>query len=86
MKKELEDAVYHFKETKEGKAIMSESFKEFAERIAKEEYDFGREEGREEVRTSSIRSIMKNFKVTAEEAMDKLDIPKSERSKYMAML
>jgi len=46
----------------------------------------GIEQGRESTLATSIRSIMKNFKLTAEEAMDKLDIPKGERSKYMAML
>lgn len=80
--KELEEAVFHFKKTREGKAIMSDSFKEFTEKVAKDYYN----SGRDEERASSIRSVMKNFKLTAKEAMDKLDIPKSEQSKYMAML
>jgi len=46
----------------------------------------GREEGRESTLASSIRSMMSKLKLTAEEAMDTLDIPKSERSKYMTML
>jgi len=46
----------------------------------------GREEGRESTLASSITSMMSKLKLTAEEAMDTLDIPKSERSKYMTML
>ena len=49
-------------------------------------HDEGIEQGRDSTLAKSIRSIMKNFKLTAEEAMDKLDIPKGERSKYMTML
>ena len=46
----------------------------------------GMEEGRDNTIISSIRSMMKNLKISAEEAMESLDIPKSERSKYMARL
>ena len=46
----------------------------------------GMEEGRDNTIISSIRSMMKNLKISAEEAMESLDIPKSERSKYMAKL
>ena len=49
-------------------------------------HDDGIEEGREEEKISSLRSMMKNLKLSAEEAMDSLDIPKSERSKYMSRL
>ena len=46
----------------------------------------GIEKGRESTLASSIRSMMSKLKLSAEEAMDTLDIPKSERSKYMTML
>ena len=46
----------------------------------------GREEGRESTLASSIRSMMSKLKLSAEEAMDILDIPKNERSKYMTKL
>ena len=53
-------------------------------------HDAGIEEGfskgREEEKVSSLRSMMKNLKMSAEEAMESLDIPKSERSKYMERL
>ncbi len=46
----------------------------------------GKVQGREEEIISSLRSMMKNLKISAEEAMESLNIPKSERSKYMAKL
>ena len=46
----------------------------------------GIEKGVEKGVASSIRSMMSKLKLSAEEAMDTLDIPKSERSKYMTML
>ena len=46
----------------------------------------GREEGREETLASSIKMLMKNMKLTAEQAMDSLEIPQSDRKKYLAML
>ena len=51
-----------------------------------EGFSQGMEEGRDNTIISSIRSMMKNLKISAEEAMESLDIPKSERSKYMARL
>ena len=46
----------------------------------------GIEQGKDEERLFSIRRMMNKLKMTAEEAMDTLDIPKGERSKYMTML
>ena len=54
----------------------------------------GREEGREEGRRegqregtlSAIVNLMKSLKCTAEQAMDKLRIPQSDRAEYMQML
>ena len=60
--------------------------------MTKVDYTFERrmelnyEEGREDEKVSSLRSLMKNLKMSAEEAMETLDIPESERSKYMARL
>lgn len=45
-----------------------------------------REEGREESLSRAIRSIMQSFKVSAEQAMESLGIPKTEYKKYMTML
>ena len=43
----------------------------------------GRKEGRVETITENIKSVMKAFHVSIEQAMDALNIPVSERSKYM---
>ena len=46
----------------------------------------GRLEAREEERVFSIQSIMANFNVSMEKAMDALQIPVAERAKYAAMV
>lgn len=46
----------------------------------------GKEEGMEKERLSSIRNVMASFKISAEEAMDALKIPKSDQNKYMSKL
>ncbi len=58
--------------------------------LLEEEHDEGRVEGRAEGRAEghveSIRNIMKNLKMTAEQAMKALGIEESEQDKYLAML
>jgi len=54
--------------------------------IRHEEREAGREEGREEGTILNIKNLMKNMKLTAEQAMEALGIDKSEFSKYMTML
>ena len=84
--KELEEGVRHFKETEEGREIMSEAVQKFAEKYAKEyakEYSEGQYD---KGIVDSIKNIMKNMKMSAEQAMDALGIPKSEHNKYMTML
>ena len=46
----------------------------------------GIEQGSELERAKSIKLIMDSLKMTAEQAMDVLKIPKSEQAKYAAML
>ena len=46
----------------------------------------GIQEGEEKERLSSIRNIMNNLKLTAEEAMKALNIPEADYGKYKAML
>jgi flagellar biosynthesis/type III secretory pathway protein FliH len=46
----------------------------------------GLEAGREEERVSLIKNLMDSLKCSAEQAMEKLKIPKSEYNKYMMML
>ena len=54
--------------------------------IRHEEREAGREEGREKTTILNIKNLMKNMKLTAEQAMEALGIDKSEFSKYMTML
>ena len=46
----------------------------------------GREEGRSEEQLSSIRKLMKTLKLTAQQAMDVLEIPPSDQKFFLAML
>ena len=46
----------------------------------------GLAEGREKTTILNIKNLMKNMKLTAEQAMEALGIDKSEFSKYMTML
>ena len=46
----------------------------------------GRAEGKESERISSIRNLMKNMRLTAQQAMDVLEIPVTEQAKYAALL
>lgn len=46
----------------------------------------GRKEGSESALAASIKSLMDKLKMTAEQAMDALSIPESERQKYKALI
>ena len=56
---------------------------EFDENAFKEDM---REEGREERRLEDIQNLMKNLSLTAEKAMEALNIPKAEYEKYKSLL
>ena len=54
---------------------------------AKEEgREEGRQEGIEQGKVESIKSIMAGLKYAAQQAMDLLNIPRSEQARYMARL
>ena len=73
-----------------------ESYKAEVKRMCITEYDEartmelfkeeGREEGREEEKVSNIRKMMKRLKMTAEAAMDVLEIPAEEQDRYALLL
>jgi len=58
--------------------------------LMKDKYEeherIGRAQGLEQERLSSVRNVMRSFKVSAEKAMESLGIPKSEYKKYLTML
>lgn len=45
----------------------------------------GRREGRKEEKVQNLKYIMKNLKVTLQQAMDILEIPEAERSLYTSL-
>lgn len=55
-------------------------------RLFDEVREEAREQGKELERVNNIKQFMKTFKMTAEQVMDALEIPKSEQPKYLPML
>ena len=76
--KELESGVKHFKIDKEGKRTMCEAVERYA--------DKNRAEGRLEGKLEDIKALMKNLKCSAEQAMEALNVPKSDYNKYLSRL
>ncbi|MBQ7148638.1 MAG: hypothetical protein IJR96_07780 [Pseudobutyrivibrio sp.] len=60
-----------------------ESYGDYREIIGTEK---GLKQGQEQTLLSSIRNVMQNFNVTAEQAMKSLEIPKEDYDKYLHML
>ena len=91
---ELEQGVRQFKEGMEGRALMCEAVEQYAksyaekyaEKYAEGKYDSGKLEGKLEANLKSIRAVMQNLQISAEEAMDTLSIPKDEQNDYIKML
>ena len=99
---ELEHGVRQFKEGMEGREVMCEAVERYAEKYAKKyaeqyaegKYNSGKIEGRLEGKMEgklegkleSIRAIMQNLHLSAEEAMDSIGVPKSEWEQYRKML
>ena len=67
---------------KEGDYNMCKAVKEI-EAKAEEK---GFKQGVEQERLSAVRNLMKSLKLSAEQAMESLGIPKSEYKKYLTML
>ena len=68
--KPFADGVRHFKETKEGREIMCESFERLADKVAEERA----EQRAEQTTVNNIRLMMKNLKCSLEEALNTLEI------------
>ena len=52
----------------------------------KEGFERGMEQGMEQGRLEDVKKMMKNLKITAEKAMESLEIPKSDYDKYLSRL
>lgn len=64
-----------------------EGIKEDAEKKGRREGKReGRREGRKEIRFDATQKLMKNLKVSAQQAMELLEIPKKEQKEYLQML
>ena len=72
--KELADKVRYFKEDEKGVATMCKVMEDM------------RNENTKQVMVNNIQSIMKNLKLTVEQAMDALSIPQSQRSIYEGLV
>lgn len=65
---------------------MCQALKEWAADERREGKIEGRIEGQVEEKTNNLRAIMTNLKLTAEAAMDVLDVPQEERAQYREKL
>ena len=74
----LSDYVNYLKSPKGGREVMGEFEKYFREE--------GRKAGVEEGRLNSVKALMKNAKVSAQEAMRMLSIPPEEQQKLLPLL
>ena len=76
--KELAKVVRYYKEDEKGVERMCKVMEDMRNETAKE--------ATRNARVEDIKSIMKSLKLSAEQAMDALKIPKKERKTYMSML
>lgn len=76
----LADQVKYFKETEGGREIMCKTFEDLAEKWAEEKAEERAEERKMEVLLESIKSIMENLKLTAEQAMAALNISEKDKT------
>lgn len=66
----------------EGRKTMCEAVEKYADKNRIE----GKKEGRLEEKVEDIKALMQNLKCTAEQAMETLNVPKSEYNKYLSRL
>jgi hypothetical protein len=72
--KELADKVRYFKEDEKGVAVMCKVMEDMRNEEAKR------------TRVIDIENLMKDLKLTVEQAMDALSIPQSQRSTYAGLV
>ena len=69
----------YYKETQEGVETMCRAFDE----VREQGRERGLVQGREQNQIENIRSLMENLKLTAQQAMDALNIPMAEQEKLL---
>ena len=86
----LSDYVNYLKSPKGGREVMGEFEKYFREEGRKAGVEEGRkagvEEGRKEGIINSVKALMQNTKISAQEAMRMLSIPPEEQQKLLPLL
>ena len=87
---ELSQYVNYVKSPKGGREVMGEFEKYFREEGRKAGLEEGRkagvEEGRKEGMINSVKALMQNTKISAQEAMRMLSIPPEEQQKLLPLL
>ena len=74
------------KNTEKGDRInMCKAWDDHMERGRREGREEGKREGRYEEKAENLQCIMKNLKVTIQQAMDILEIPEGERNLYTSL-
>jgi flagellar biosynthesis/type III secretory pathway protein FliH len=66
--------------------ISEEIYNEGVERGIEQGIEQGIERGARDRLLENVRSMTKNLKITAQQALDVLDVPKSEQTRLIAML
>ena len=77
--KPFADGVRHFKETKEGREIMCESFERLADKVAEERAEQRAEQATVQTKVSIVKSLMENMKWTLDQALTASGIQGKER-------
>ena len=80
--KELADKVRYFKEDEKGVAAMCKVMEDMRNEAARE----GAKKAVEQTTVTHINDIMAKLKYTAEQAMDLLSIPQSQRRTYAGLV
>ena len=65
---------------------MCEAVEKFAREYGLDQFNKGVSEGRDEGLLESVRNVMKNLKMSSEQAMQSLGIPESDYPKYLSRL
>ena len=88
--KQLAERVSFLKENKGevGKmsSIIAEIFKDEIAEAAQKAKEEGKAEEKEKTLIENIRSLMKKLNLTAQQAMDALEVPANEQEKYIALI
>ena len=72
-------------ETADGRK-EAKTMSEWLSRVINESEDKGRAEGREDEKLSNLKTIMRKMKLSAQKAMEFLDIPPEDQKKYAPLL